>query len=143
MSETIDLAEISALLEEWGDWSRRGGNNHNLGYQSPSYLLMRDNVQQSRGSRPQLYDIDDEGYYTLIDRELGRMRTSHDRLLVMWASLIKRRYLYGMSYKRLSRSLVSKYEYGEDTKIFCHARKVQEHLAGAESYIYGKILGEI
>lgn len=141
MIETIDLSEIGALLEEWGDWSRRGGNNHNLGYQSPSYLLMRDNVQQNNSGRRQLYYVEDEGYYSLIERELGRMRTSHDRLLVMWSRLIKRRYVYGMSLKRLSKSLVSKYEYGEDTTVCCHARKVQAHLEGAEEYLYNALMG--
>ena len=147
MTDTIeraeDLLEVQSWLEGWGDYNSRESNNNNLGYQSPCAILMRDNVQQSRGSiRPVLFDMDDEAYYTLIDRELGRMRISGDKELKMFASIIKRYYLYRMPYRRISKSVVSKYEYGNDTNITCHVRKVKAYLAEAERHIYCAILDD-
>ena len=59
---------------------------------------------------------------------------------MMWASIIKRYYLYGMSYTRLSKSVVSEYEHGEGTTKRSHVRKVQEYLSNAERHIYEAIL---
>ena len=84
--------------------------------------------------------MDDQAYYTLIDRELAGMRQSGDKELMMWASIIKRYYLYGMSYTRLSKSVVSEYEHGEGTTKRSHVRKVQEYLSNAERHIYEAIL---
>ena len=147
MSDTIeksavtDLLEVQGWLTGWGDFCNRGTVGGHLGYQSPCAIIMRDNVeQQSASIRPVLWDMDDQAYYTLIDRELAGMRQSGDKELVMWASLIRRYYLYGMSYTRLSKSVVSEYEHGEGTTIQAHVRKVQRHLSNAERHIYEAIL---
>ena len=147
MSDTIeksavtDLLEVQGWLTGWGDFCNRETIGSHLGYQSSCAIIMRDNVeQQSASIRPVLWNMDDQAYYTLIDRELAGMRQSGDKELMMWASLIRRYYLYGMSYTRLSKSVVSKYEYGEGTTIQAHVRKVQRHLSNAERHIYEAIL---
>lgn len=148
MSDTIeksavtDLLEVQGWLTGWGDFcNNRGTIGGHLGYQSPCAIIMRDNVeQQSASIRPVLWNMDDQAYYTLIDRELAGMRQSGDKELMMWASLIRRYYLYGMSYTRLSKSVVSEYEHGKGTTIQAHVRKVQRHLSNAERHIYEAIL---
>ncbi|MGA6101764.1 hypothetical protein ACPESL_06225 [Psychrobacter pocilloporae] len=147
MSDTIeksavtDLLEVQGWLTGWGDFCNRGTVGGHLGYQSPCAIIMRDNVeQQSASARPVLWNMDDQAYYTLIDRELAGMKQSGDKELMMWASLIRRYYLYGMSYTRLSKSVVSEYEHGKGTTIQSHVRKVQRHLANAERHIYEAIL---
>lgn len=141
-TEILDLLEVQSWLEGWGDYNRRGSSGASLGYQSPCAIIMRDNVQGGRAStRPILFNMDDEAYYTLIERELGNMRTSNDKERNLWASLIKRYYLYGESYTRLSKSTVSKYEHGAGTTKRSHVRKVQQHLSNAERHIYNVILG--
>lgn len=147
MSDTIeksavtDLLEVQGWLTGWGDFCNRDTVGGHLGYQSPCAIIMRDNVeQQSASIRPVLWNMDDQAYYTLIDRELAGMRQSGDKELMMWASLIRRYYLYGMSYTRLSKSVVSKYEHGEDTKIQSDVRKVKKYLSHAERHIYEAIL---
>lgn len=137
----LDLLEVQSWLEGWGDYSRRGSNWAHLGYQSPCANIMRDNVQQgASGSRPLLFDMDDEAYYTLIERELGQMRTSLDPVLNMWAKIIKQYYLYKYSYTKLSKETVSKFEHGAGTTKQSHVRKVQRHLSNAERHIYEAIL---
>ena len=114
----------------------------NLGCPSPSGDILKDNVQQlSSVSRPVLFDMDDEAYYTLIERELGVMRTSSSVKMQMWSNIIKRYYLYRQSYTQLSKTTVSKYEHGAGTTKQSHVRKVQEHLSNAERHIYNVILG--
>ena len=148
MSDTIeksavtDLLEVQGWLTGWGSFcNNRGSIGGHLGYQSPYAIIMRDNVeQQSASIRPVLWNMDDQAYYTLIDRELAGMRQSGDKELMMWASIIRRYYLYGMSYTRLSKSVVSKYEHGEDTKIQSDVRKVKKYLSHAERHIYEAIL---
>lgn len=140
-TDVIDLLEVQSWLTGWGDFCRRDTAGANLGYRSPCAIIMRDNVeQQSASSRPVLWNMDDQAYYTLIDRELAGMKQSGDKELMMWASLIRRYYLYGMSYTRLSKSVVSEYEHGKGTTIQSHVRKVQRHLANAERHIYEAIL---
>lgn len=140
-TDVIDLLEVQSWLTGWGDFCRRDMGGANLGYQSPCAIIMRDNVeQQSASVRPVLWNMDDQAYYTLIDRELAGMRQSGDKELMMWASLIRRYYLYGMSYTRLSKSVVSEYEHGKGTTVQTHVRKVQRHLANAERHIYEAIL---
>ena len=139
--EMVDVLEVQSWLTGWGDFCNRERVGSHLGYKSPMAKILRNNVQQSRErSRPVLWDMNDEAYYTLIDRELAGMRQSGDKELMMWASLIRRYYLYGMSYTRLSKSVVSKYEYGEDTKIQSDVRKVKKYLSHAERHIYEAIL---
>lgn len=145
----IDLLEVQGWLTGWGDYTSRGGRGHNLGYQSPMAKMIYNNVQQNHSSRPILFNMDDEAYYTLIERELGRLRwpgvkdddlsplQKRDR---MWASLIKRYYVYGESYTRLSKSVVSKYRHGEDTTKQSDVRTVQKLLSNAERHIYEAIL---
>lgn len=155
MSDTIeksvvtDLLEVQSWLEGWGDYTNRSSGGGNLGYQSPMANMIYNNVQQNHGSRPILFNMDDEAYYTLIERELGRLRspgvkdqdlTAVQRRHRMWASLIKRYYVYRESYTRLSKSVVSKYEHGEGTVKRSHVRKVQEYLSDAERHIYEAIL---
>lgn len=147
MSDTIeksavtDLLEVQGWLTGWGDFCNRERVGSHLGYKSPMAKILRNNVQQSRErSRPVLWNMDDQAYYTLIDRELAGMRQSGDKELMMWASIIKRYYLYGMSYTRLSKSVVSEYEHGEDTKIQSDVRKVKKYLSHAERHIYEAIL---
>lgn len=138
----LDLLEVQSWLEGWGDYSRRGSSVPNLGYPSPSGDILKDNVQQlSSVSRPVLFDMDDEAYYTLIERELGVMRTSSSVKMQMWSNIIKRYYLYRQSYTQLSKTTVSKYEHGAGTTKQSHVRKVQEHLSNAERHIYNVILG--
>lgn len=137
----IDLLEVQGWLTGWGDYSNRGSGNGNLGYQSPSAIIMRDNVEQQHSSRPVLFDMDDEAYYTLIERELSCLRQSTDKKLNLWAKMIKGYYLYRQSYTQLSKSTVSKYEHGAGTNKQSHVRKVQEHLSNAERHIYNVILG--
>ena len=112
-----------------------------MGYQSPMAKVLNNNVQQSRErSRPVLWNMDDQAYYTLIDRELAGMRQSGDKELMMWAKIIRHYYLYGMSYTKLSKSVVSEYEHGEGTTKRSHVRKVREHLGNAERHIYEAVL---
>ena len=140
-SAVTDLLEVQGWLTGWGDFCNRETIGSHLGYQSSCAIIMRDNVeQQSASIRPVLWNMDDQAYYTLIDRDLAGMRQSGDKELMMWASLIRRYYLYGMSYTRLSKSVVSKYEHGEGTTIQSHVRKVQRHLGNAERHIYEAIL---
>lgn len=139
--EMVDVLEVQSWLTGWGDFCNRERVGSHLGYKSPMAKILRNNVQQSRErSRPVLWDMNDEAYYTLIDRELAGMRTSGDKELMMWASLLRRYYLHGMSYTRLSKSVVSEYEHGEGTTKRSHVRKVQEHLSNAERHIYEAIL---
>lgn len=141
IDKTVDLLEVQGWLTGWGDFCSHETVGGHLGYQSPMAEILRNNVQQSRASsRPVLWNMDDQAYYTLIDRELAGMKQSGDKELMMWATLIRRYYLYGMSYTRLSKSVVSQHEYGEGTKIQAHIRKVQRHLANAERHIYEAIL---
>ena len=138
----IDLLEVQSWLTGWGEFCNdRGAVGGHLGYQSPCAIIMRDNVeQQSASIRPVLWNMEDQAYYTLIDRELAGMKRSGDKELMMWASLIRRYYLYGMSYTRLSKSVVSEYEHGKGTTVQSHVRKVQRHLSNAERHIYEAIL---
>ena len=139
--ESTDLLEVQSWLTGWGDFCNREKVGGHLGYQSPMAKVLSDNVQQSRErSRPVLWDMNDEAYYTLIDRELGGMRQSGDKELMMWAKIIRHYYLYGMSYTKLSKSVVSEYEHGEGTTKRSHVRKVREHLGNAERHIYEAIL---
>ena len=139
--ESIDLLEVQSWLTGWGDFCNREKVGGHLGYQSPMAKVLSDNVQQSRErSRPVLWDMNDEAYYTLIDRELGGMRQSGDKELMMWAKIIRHYYLYGMSYTKLSKSVVSEYEHGEGTTKRSHVRKVREHLGNAERHIYEAVL---
>ena len=137
--EAIDLLDVQGWLEGWGDYSNRGSYNNNLGYRSPNGDLLRDNVQRA-SRRPVLFDMNDEAYYTLIERELGAMRTSSDSKLRMWADLIKYYYLYRMSYTQVSKSVLSKYIHGPETTKMCRITKVQRELALAERLIYDAIL---
>lgn len=137
----IDLLEVQGWLTGWGDFCKRETVGSHLGYQSPCAIIMRDNVQQQSASiRPVLWNMDDQAYYTLIDRELAGMRQSGDKELMMWASIIRRYYLYGMSYTRLSKSVVSKYRHGEGTTKQSDVRTVQKLLSNAERHIYEAIL---
>lgn len=139
--ESIDLLEVQSWLTGWGDYNNRETVGGHLGYQSPMAKVLSDNVQQSRErSRPVLWDMNDEAYYTLIDRELGGMRQSGNKELMMWAKIIRHYYLYGMSYTKLSKSVVSEYEHGAGTTKQSHVRKVQKHLSNAERHIYEAIL---
>lgn len=139
--EAIDLLEVQSWLTGWGDFCNREKVGGHLGYQSPMAKVLSDNVQQSRErSRPVLWDMNDEAYYTLIDRELGGMRQSGDKELMMWAKIIRHYYLYGMSYTKLSKSVVSEYEHGTGTTKQSHVRKVQKHLSNAERHIYEAVL---
>lgn len=139
--EAIDLLEVQSWLTGWGDFCNREKVGGHLGYQSPMAKVLSDNVQQSRErSRPVLWDMNEEAYYTLIDRELGGMRQSGDKELMMWAKIIKYYYLYGMSYTKLSKSVVSDYEHGAGTTKRSHVRKVQKHLSNAERHIYEAVL---
>lgn len=139
--EAIDLLEVQSWLTGWGDYNNRETVGSHLGYQSPMAKVLSDNVQQSRErSRPVLWNMDDQAYYTLIDRELGGMRQSGDKELMMWAKIIRHYYLYGMSYTKLSKSVVSEYEHGEGTTKRSHVRKVREHLGNAERHIYEAVL---
>lgn len=139
--EATDLLEVQSWLTGWGDYCNRGTVGGHLGYQSPMAKVLSDNVQQSRErSRPVLWDMNDEAYYTLIDRELGGMRQSGDKELMMWAKIIRHYYLYGMSYTKLSKSVVSEYEHGAGTTKQSHVRKVQKHLSNAERHIYEAVL---
>ena len=126
------------MTHEFCSREKVGGH---LGYQSPMAKVLNDNVQQSRErSRPVLWDMNDQAYYTLIDRELAGMRQSGDKELVMWSKIIKHYYLYGMSYTKLSKSVVSEYEHGAGTTKQSHVRKVQKHLSNAELHIYEAVL---
>lgn len=139
--ESIDLLEVQSWLTGWGDYNNRETVGGHLGYQSPMAKVLSDNVQQSRErSRPVLWDMNDEAYYTLIDRELGGMRQSGNKELMMWAKIIRHYYLYGMSYTKLSKSVVSEYEHGAGTTKQSHVRKVREHLGNAERHIYEAVL---
>ena len=139
--ESIDLLEVQSWLTGWGDYNNRETVGGHLGYQSPMAKVLSDNVQQSRErSRPVLWDMNDEAYYTLIDRELGGMRQSGNKELMMWAKIIRHYYLYGMSYTKLSKSVVSEYEHGAGTTKQSHVRKVQKHLSNAERHIYEAVL---
>ncbi|GAB2638163.1 hypothetical protein [Psychrobacter pocilloporae] len=139
--EATDLLEVQSWLTGWGDYCNRGTVGGHLGYQSPMAKVLNNNVQQSRErSRPVLWDMNDEAYYTLIDRELAGMRQSGDKELMMWAKIIRHYYLYGMSYTKLSKSVVSEYEHGEGTTKRSHVRKVREHLGNAERHIYEAVL---
>lgn len=139
--ESTDLLEVQSWLTGWGDYCNRETVGGHLGYQSPMAKVLNNNVQQSRErSRPVLWDMNDEAYYTLIDRELAGMRQSGDKELMMWAKIIRHYYLYGMSYTKLSKSVVSEYEHGEGTTKRSHVRKVREHLGNAERHIYKAIL---
>lgn len=139
--EAVDVLEVQSWLTGWGDFCNRERVGSHLGYKSPMAKILCNNVQQSRASiRPVLWNMDDQAYYTLIDRELAGMRQSGDKELMMWASIIKRYYLYGMSYTRLSKSVVSEYEHGKGTTKRSHVRKVQEYLSNAERHIYEAIL---
>lgn len=136
----IDLLEVQSWLTGWGDFCNRGSVGSHLGYRSPMANILSNNVQQSAGIRPVLWNMDDQAYYTLIDRELAGMKQSGDKELIMWAKIIKHYYLYGMSYTKLSKSVVSEYEHGAGTTKQCHVRKVQKHLSDAERHIYEAIL---
>lgn len=139
--EAIDLLEVQSWLTGWGDFCNREKVGGHLGYQSPMAKILCNNVQQNcERNRPVLWDMNDEAYYTLIDRELGGMRQSGDKELMMWAKIIRHYYLYGMSYTKLSKSVVSEYEHGEGTTKRSHVRKVREHLGNAEQHIYEAIL---
>ncbi len=139
--EVVDVLEVQSWLTGWGDFCNREKVGGHLGYQSPMAKVLIDNVQQSRErSRPVLWDMNDEAYYTLIDRELGGMRQSGDKELMMWAKIIRHYYLYGMSYTKLSKSVVSEYEHGAGTTKQSHVRKVQKHLSNAERHIYEAVL---
>ncbi|MGE6327830.1 hypothetical protein [Psychrobacter pacificensis] len=139
--KVIDLLEVQSWLTGWGDYCNRGTVGGHLGYQSPMAKVLDNNVQQSRErSRPVLWNMDDQAYYTLIDRELAGMKQSGDKELMMWAKIIKHYYLYSMSYTKLSKSVVSEYEHGEGTTKRSHVRKVKEHLGNAERHIYEAIL---
>ena len=59
---------------------------------------------------------------------------------MMWAKIIRHYYLYGMSYTKLSKSVVSEYEHGAGTTKQSHVRKVQKHLSNAERHIYEAVL---
>ena len=139
--KVIDLLEVQSWLTGWGDYCNRGTVGGHLGYQSPMAKVLDNNVQQSRErSRPVLWNMDDQAYYTLIDRELAGMKQSGDKELMMWAKIIRHYYLYSMSYTKLSKSVVSEYEHGEGTTKRSHVRKVKEHLGNAERHIYEAIL---
>lgn len=139
--ESIDLLEVQSWLTGWGDYCNRGTVGGHLGYQSPMAKVLNNNVQQSpTRTRPILWNMDDQAYYTLIDRELAGMRQSGDKELMMWAKIIRHYYLYGMSYTKLSKSVVSEYEHGEGTTKRSHVRKVREHLGNAERHIYEAVL---
>ena len=139
--EAIDLLEVQSWLTGWGDFCNREKVGGHLGYQSPMAKILNNNVQQSRErSRPVLWDMNDEAYYTLIDKELAGMKQSDDKELMMWAKIIRHYYLYGMSYTKLSKSVVSEYEHGEGTTKRSHVRKVRKHLGNAEQHIYEAIL---
>lgn len=140
-TDVVDLLEVQGWLTGWGDFcNNRGTVGGHLGYQSPCAIIMRDNVeQQSASARPVLWNMDDQAYYTLIDRELAGMKQSGDKELMMWASLIRCYYLYGMPYRKLSKSVLSKYIHKDSGKI-CDVRRVKKHLAYAERHIYEAIL---
>lgn len=139
--EATDLLEVQSWLTGWGDYCNRGTVGGHLGYQSPMAKVLNNNVQQSpTRTRPMLWNMDDQAYYTLIDRELAGMRQSGDKELMMWAKIIRHYYLYGMSYTKLSKSVVSEYEHGEGTTKRSHVRKVREHLGNAERHIYEAVL---
>lgn len=139
--EATDLLEVQSWLTGWGDYCNRGTVGGHLGYQSPMAKVLNNNVQQSSTrTRPMLWNMDDQAYYTLIDRELAGMRQSGDKELMMWAKIIRHYYLYGMSYTKLSKSVVSEYEHGEGTTKRSHVRKVREHLGNAERHIYEAVL---
>lgn len=139
--EATDLLEVQSWLTGWGDYCNRGTVGGHLGYQSPMAKVLNNNVQQSpTRTRPILWNMDDQAYYTLIDRELAGMRQSGDKELMMWAKIIRHYYLYGMSYTKLSKSVVSEYEHGEGTTKRSHVRKVREHLGNAERHIYEAVL---
>lgn len=139
--EATDLLEVQSWLTGWGDYCNREAVGGHLGYQSPMAKVLNNNVQQSpTRTRPMLWNMDDQAYYTLIDRELAGMRQSGDKELMMWAKIIRHYYLYGMSYTKLSKSVVSEYEHGEGTTKRSHVRKVREHLGNAERHIYEAVL---
>lgn len=135
----VDLLEVQGWLTGWGEFSKRGNGSGHLGYQSPCAIIMRDNVEQA-SSRPVMWNMDDQAYYTLIERALSVLRQSDDRKHNMWARIIKRYYVYGMSYRRISASIVSEYEHGAGTSKRSHVRKVQGHLMDAERFVYEFIL---
>lgn len=135
----IDLLEVQGWLTGWGEFSKRGDGAGHLGYQSPCAIIMRDNVEQA-SSRPILWDMSDQAYYTLIERALSELRQSNNRKYIMWAKIIKHYYVYGMSYRRISESVVSEYEHGAGTQKRSHVRKVQSYLMDAERFIYNFIL---
>lgn len=82
------------LLQEWGVWLRvQSGVPH---YVSPSYALMRDNVQVDRGIDPAITD----DMAMLIDRLVCRLHCRYpDAGIALWNY---HRYS-GMSYRQLGR----------------------------------------
>lgn len=140
-SGKTDLLEVQSWLTGWGDYYNRGTVGGHLGYQSPMARVLNNNVQQnSAKTRPVLWNEDDQAYYTLIDRELAGMKQSGDNELMMWSKILRHYYLYGMSYTKLSESVVSEYEHGQGTTKRSHVRKVKKHLGNAEQHIYEAIL---
>ena len=77
--EAVDVLEVQSWLTGWGDFCNRERVGSHLGYKSPMAKILRNNVQQSRErSRPVLWNMDDQAYYTLIESELAGMRQSGD-----------------------------------------------------------------
>ena len=107
------------LLQEWGVWLRVQTGLPR--YVSPSYALMRDNVQLSGGLTP---CITDEAAMT-IDRLVGRLNERYEECGIALFNY----YRHGWSYRQLSREMSSKLG-----RPFTHV-KVQELVTVGAAWI--------
>lgn len=126
------------LVKEWGIWSRHNGyGNHN----TPLLAFMRANGAVSYGNYNEPNITDDEAL--AVDRAVGKLR----REFVVLYNVIFLHYVYGWSYRQISRRYLTPLEYPHQVdmadndsrkRFVCH-KTVKRLIDEAERQVYKNI----
>ena len=131
----IDLnIEVQELLTAWGNWVLAEGNG--LGYSSPMARLMRGHVLEKSKARTAMFLTDDEAL------KVERLVTILCECKPLDGKVLKLKYIDCMSANGIAEHYLTPLKYGKDGVSKVSSHTAVQHIARAEGFIAGLIVGQ-
>ncbi len=131
----IDLnIEVQELLTAWGNWAISEGNG--LGYSSPMARLMREHVVEKSKARTAMFLTDGEAL------KVERLVTILCECKPLDGKILKLKYIDGLSANGIAEHYLTPLKYGKDSVIRVSSHTAVQHIARAEGFIAGLIVGK-
>ena len=126
--------EVQELLTAWGNWVLAEGNG--LGYSSPMASLMRGHVVEKSKIRSAIFLTDDEAL------KVERLVTILCECKPLEGKILKLKYIDRMSTNGIAEYYLTPLKYGKDSVNKVSSHTAVQHIARAEGFIAGLIVGQ-